>query len=91
MAQVMGRRITEKSLLPILLRSAKDKVPNVRFKVAKAMQKLFPLLEKTVVAKKVIPVIQKLTSDKDADVRYFSEIALKHILSELNIKSKKKK
>ena len=55
---------------------ADDKVPNVRFNVAKALQQLMPLLDASVVQQRVKPCLLKLVEDKDKDVRYFAEQGL---------------
>lgn len=45
MAEVVGADVTNKLLMPVVVNLAADAVANVRFNVAKTLQKLAPNLE----------------------------------------------
>ena len=45
MAEVVGAEVTNKVLMPVVVNLASDAVANVRFNVAKTLQKLAPNLE----------------------------------------------
>ena len=45
LADVCGAEITTRLLLPIVVSMSTDTVPNVRFNVAKTLQKISPLLD----------------------------------------------
>ena len=65
-----------------------DPIPNIRFNVAKALESLIPILEEKTkgeseteplskfLDKEVQPVLAKLSTDVDADVRYFATRAM---------------
>lgn len=68
----------QRQLLPVLLSFATDAVPNLRFNLAKALEKLAPSLadEPALVASAVKPALTSLLQDRDDDVRYYSRRAL---------------
>jgi len=49
LAEACGSEITAKLMLPTVLTMANDNVANVRFNVAKTLQKIGPVLEPTLV------------------------------------------
>lgn len=55
---------------------ASDNVANVRFNVAKSLQKLTPRMEAQSTHSAVKPVLDKLITDTDVDVKYFATEAL---------------
>ena len=55
---------------------AKDVVPNVRFKVAQALEKLALKIDKKIVASEVKPLLESMKKDADLDVKYYSTAAL---------------
>lgn len=68
-------------VLDTVLRLAGDPIPNIRFNVAKALEVMSIVLKKTppgqeVIKNNIIPTLQQLQADNDADVRYFSSQAL---------------
>merc|ERR1719362_2701236 len=76
-AQACGADITERQLLPTVLQMATDSVANVRFNVAKTLQQIATILPGPIKQSQVRPVIDKLNTDSDFDVRYYaSEAAL---------------
>lgn len=71
-------------MLPTVLTMATDNVANVRFNVAKTLQRIGPFLEPSAVQTQVKPILDKLNTDSDVDVKYFASeaiagIAGKHI------------
>lgn len=71
-------------MLPTVLTMATDNVANVRFNVAKTLQRIGPFLESSAVQTQVKPILDKLNADSDVDVKYFASeaiagIAGKHI------------
>ena len=51
-------------------------VPNIRFNVAKMLERLVPLLEAQVMEQTVRAVLQELSEDPDSDVRFYASQAL---------------
>lgn len=76
LAEVCGTEITTKLLLPTVLLLATDPVANVRFNVAKTLQKISPFLETTVIDSQVKPALEKLNADTDVDVKHFASEAI---------------
>merc|ERR1711908_151938 len=75
LSETVSAQITTDLLLPNALALAEDGVPNVRFNVAKCLEKVSQNLE-SVGGTKVKPTLQSLTEDPDQDVRYHSHRAL---------------
>lgn len=46
LSEACGQDITTKQMLPVVLKMSNDQVANVRFNVAKSLQKIGPVLEK---------------------------------------------
>jgi len=72
LAEVCGAEITAKHMLPTVLAMAGDGVANVRFNVAKTLQRVGPVLEKSVASSNIKPVLDKLKDDTDVDVKFFA-------------------
>jgi serine/threonine-protein phosphatase 2A regulatory subunit A len=53
-----------------------DTVPNIRFNVAISLEAIIPVLPATAVTKHVLPTLTTLTTDRDADVIFYSKRAL---------------
>lgn len=83
LAEVCGADISTKMLLPTVLLLAADPVANVRFNVAKTLQKITPFLDPTVVDPQVKPALDKLNGDADVDVKHFASEAIAGIAGEL--------
>ncbi|CDY31621.1 BnaA03g54310D [Brassica napus] len=65
MAPVMGSEITCSKFLPVVAEASKDRVPNVKFNVAKLLQSLIPIVDQS--------CLVDLSEDPDVvDVRYFA-------------------
>ncbi|CAI0552474.1 unnamed protein product [Linum tenue] len=76
LAPVMGAEITCSKLLPPVVNAAKDRVPNIKFNVAKVLQSLIPIVDQSVVEKSIRPALVELSEDPDVDVRFFANEAL---------------
>ncbi|KAL0678650.1 hypothetical protein Bca4012_006631 [Brassica carinata] len=79
MAPVMGSEITCSKFLPVVVEAAKDRVPNIKFNVAKLLQTLNPIVDQSVVDKIIRQCLVDLSEDPDVDVRYFANQALRSI------------
>ncbi|MCO5555545.1 hypothetical protein L7F22_009090 [Adiantum nelumboides] len=76
LAPVMGAEVTCQTMLPVVVNAAKDRVPNIKFNVAKVLQSLIPVVDPTVVDQTIRPCLVELSEDPDVDVRYFAAQAL---------------
>ena len=76
LAQSCGSELTQKVMLPTVLGLASDPVANVRFNVAKTLQKICPVVGSSALQSQVKPCLEKLNQDSDADVKFFSIEAL---------------
>lgn len=76
LAEVCGPEITTKMLLPTVMQLSTDLVANVRFNVAKTMQKITPFLEASVIDTQVKPALDQLNGDADVDVKHFASEAI---------------
>uniref|UniRef100_A0A672HS30 Serine/threonine-protein phosphatase 2A 65 kDa regulatory subunit A beta isoform n=1 Tax=Salarias fasciatus TaxID=181472 RepID=A0A672HS30_SALFA len=74
LSETCGDEIITKQMLPVVLKMSNDQVANVRFNVAKSLQKIGPKIEKGYA--EVKPVLEKLATDQDMDVKYFAQEAL---------------
>lgn len=86
LAEVCGPETTTKCLLPTVLGLATDLVANVRFNVAKTLQKITPFLEAGVIDTQVKPALDKLNADADVDVKHFASEAIGGITGELSLR-----
>uniref|UniRef100_A0A0D3CD66 Phosphatase PP2A regulatory subunit A/Splicing factor 3B subunit 1-like HEAT repeat domain-containing protein n=1 Tax=Brassica oleracea var. oleracea TaxID=109376 RepID=A0A0D3CD66_BRAOL len=64
MDPVLGSEITCSKFLPVVVEASKDRVPNVKFNVAKLLQSLIPI----VVEKTIRQCLVDLSEDPDVDV-----------------------
>lgn len=51
LSEACGQEITTKQMLPVVLKMSNDQVANVRFNVAKSLQKIGPILDSKYVSK----------------------------------------
>ncbi|CAH8358477.1 unnamed protein product [Eruca vesicaria subsp. sativa] len=79
MAPVMGSEITCSKFLHVVVEASKDRVPNIKFNVAKLLQSLIPIVDQSVVDKTIRQCLVDLSEDPDVDVRYFANQALHSI------------
>lgn len=85
LADVCGGDIIKRLFLPTIKVLAVDPVANVRFNVAKTLQKLTPFLDQPTVDEHVKPILEKLNSDTDVDVKYFASEAIAGIAGKVDI------
>lgn len=76
LSEACGQEITTKQMLPVVLKMSNDQVANVRFNVAKSLQKIGPVLDSNALQTEVKPVLEKLATDTDMDVKYFAQEAI---------------
>ncbi|PVG03360.1 putative ser/thr protein phosphatase 2A regulatory subunit A [Serendipita vermifera] len=81
MAPSLNVQVIRDDILETVLRLAGDPIPNIRFNVAKTLEVIGGVMEtsnegKEVTKNNLIPTLQQLQADNDADVRYFSTRAL---------------
>lgn len=76
LAEVCGAEISTRMLLPTVLLLATDSVANVRFNVAKTLQKISPFLEPAAIDAQVKPALEQLNADADVDVKHFASEAI---------------
>ena len=63
-------------MLPVVVASSEDKVPNIKFNVAKMLKQLIPLVDNSVWNEVIKPCLLSLSEDEDVDVRYFANQAI---------------
>ena len=51
-------------------------MPNIKFTVAKMLERLVPLVDAAIAEHTIKPCLQDLSEDSDADVQYFAKQAL---------------
>ncbi|KAG0414641.1 hypothetical protein HPB47_008184 [Ixodes persulcatus] len=76
LSEACGGDITGKLMLSTVLSLAGDNVANVRFNVAKTLQRIAPILDAPTLQGQVKPCLEKLNTDTDVDVRYFASEAI---------------
>eukprot|EP00850_Spirogloea_muscicola_P022421 SM000293S10922 [mRNA] locus=s293:9990:14172:- [translate_table: standard] len=76
LAPVVGAEVTCNTMLPVVINASKDRVPNIKFNVAKMLQTFIPIVEPTVVEQTIRPCLLELNEDTDPDVRFFAGQAL---------------
>ena len=62
------------NIVPILMKSAKDAIPNVRFSVAKIIKKMITKFDSQTLASKIKGIISELSNDPDKDVQYYAKL-----------------
>ena len=78
-AEPAGGEAIDKSLLPIVIQACTDDVANVRIAASRTLLELIPRMDKKVAQTKIQPLLQKMATDTDLDVLYFSQCALQKI------------
>ncbi|KAL4228740.1 protein phosphatase 2 [Mactra antiquata] len=72
----LDKSVIEKQMLPTICGMAGDAVANVRFNVAKTLQKLGAKVDKSLLNSQIKPCLDKLKTDSDIDVSYFAYEAI---------------
>jgi serine/threonine-protein phosphatase 2A regulatory subunit A len=85
-APSLNNEIVSDEIIDALLHLATDPIPNIRFNVAKSLEIVATTYGKTPEGKelaqqKVVPVLEELKTDQDADVRYFATLACQRTLA----------
>ncbi|KAI9444893.1 ARM repeat-containing protein [Lactarius indigo] len=85
-APSLNIEIVSDEIIDALLHLATDPIPNIRFNVAKSLEVVATTYGKTPEGKelaqqKVVPVLEELKTDQDADVRYFAALASQRTLA----------
>ena len=80
LAPVVNVAVIRDMILPVLSQLVEDRIPNIRFNVAKALGALVPVLKADpaghALLEDVRQALQKFTNDADPDVVYFANKAL---------------
>jgi serine/threonine-protein phosphatase 2A regulatory subunit A len=77
MGDALGPVILGSRVFPTLNQFSTDKVPNIRFNVAKALERLGALVDAPTQTAAVRPILARLATDEEPDVRYYAQRALK--------------
>ena len=90
MAPSLNVDVIRDTVLQTLLLLVSDPIPNIRFNVAKSLEVIATTLGqspegKAILNEKIVPALQGLLSDSDADVRYFASRALEKTLASENV------
>ncbi|TYZ68847.1 hypothetical protein PybrP1_001847, partial [[Pythium] brassicae (nom. inval.)] len=64
------------TMLALAVRGARDKIPNVRFVASMTLEQLCKHSDASVVSSQVRPCLSELVNDTDADVKYYSSLAM---------------
>ena len=72
LSKAVGQEVCMREIMPALKAAAKDKVPNVRFAVAKALGEVAAALDASAVDGEIRPTLADLEADEDADVRFYA-------------------
>ena len=81
----MSIDVIRDSILQVLLALMADPIPNIRFNVAKSLEVIAQTLRNLpegpdVSQQRIVPAVESLKNDSDADVRYFANRALQQAL-----------
>lgn len=76
MSKPVGHDICVRQLVPAVIQLANDPVANVRFNVAKALQKMVAHLEANVINTQIKPCLERMKNDQDYDVQFYAMEAL---------------
>lgn len=84
-APTLSIEVIRDSILQVLLSLMTDPIPNIRFNVAKSLEVIAQTLETLpegpdVSQQRIVPAVESLKNDADADVRYFANRALQQAL-----------
>mmetsp|Transcript_15037 Transcript_15037/g.21282 ORF Transcript_15037/g.21282 Transcript_15037/m.21282 type:complete len:656 (+) Transcript_15037:190-2157(+) len=79
MSTVMDPETALLELLPLVLEMATDTVPNIRFNVAKGLEKMGPVCGRSAYESQIRPVLSILIEDEDRDVQFFALTASKSL------------
>jgi serine/threonine-protein phosphatase 2A regulatory subunit A len=69
---LLTQTYVEKTVVPFFLNQITDKVPNIRFNVAKGLKVIAPYVKNASLQSAITKALTQLTSDPDLEVKYFS-------------------
>lgn len=72
LALAVGQEACMRDIMPALKVASKDKVPNVRFSVAKAFGEVASVVDASVVEGEIKSILFEMEQDTDADVRFYA-------------------
>ena len=72
LAPYMSQTSIEKTIVPFILNQIADKVPNIRFNVAKGLKTIAPFVKNASLQSAIGKALGQLAVDTDADVKYYS-------------------
>eukprot|EP00057_Strongylocentrotus_purpuratus_P007987 XP_011662461.1 PREDICTED: serine/threonine-protein phosphatase 2A 65 kDa regulatory subunit A alpha isoform isoform X3 [Strongylocentrotus purpuratus] len=73
---VVTPEVLSREMLPIINSLAEDAVANVRFNVAKTLQKMGPFIEASLCQTQSSQCLDKLNTDTDVDVKFYAQEAM---------------
>lgn len=79
MGTVMEPAYTRTEILPLILLMATDNVANIRFNVAKGLERIAPICGSSTSDSQIRPILNLLAEDADRDVRYYADKTLKSL------------
>jgi len=68
----LSQPAVEKTVVPFILNQIADKVPNIRFNVAKDLKQILPFVKNSSLQSAISKALTQLGADVDADVKYYS-------------------
>jgi len=86
-APTLTLEIIRDNVLQTVLALVQDPIPNIRFNVAKSLEVLAVTLSnkgtegQEVAQRRIVPAVETLKADPDADVRYFAGRALERTMA----------
>lgn len=72
LAPLLNQSTLESKVIPFVLNQMADKVPNIRFNVAKCLKAMNPLVKNESLKNAMSKALTQLTSDSDSEVKYYS-------------------
>lgn len=81
LAPVVNLEVVQGAIQPTLAQLVNDRIPNIRFNVAKAFEALAPVLKETPEGRELLQgqirgSLERLSADADSDVKYFANRAM---------------
>lgn len=78
-SEILATNVVTDKILPILLKNAKDDVPNVKLVAVKIIKSLLLKFDSNAVSNNIKPLLQELSNDNDKDVKFYAQEALSSI------------
>jgi serine/threonine-protein phosphatase 2A regulatory subunit A len=74
LAPILTQDFLEKSIAPFVLNQIVDKIPNIRFNVAKCLRILLPLIKNASLQSAIEKALSQLAADPDSEVKYYASL-----------------